>query len=324
MHKLQQALTRAIEQATSVVVVGHREPDGDALGATLGLVHVLGAMGKRVVGCNEGPIPEEYRFLPGLEQLLAGPPGWEAELGLLLDCHQPERAGKALGAYLEGLGQVGVVDHHEGEPSFGTIRWVETTMSATSEMLAILCLEAGWPVGKEAASCFFVGIQTDTGSFRYSNTTAQCLHTAAELVERGADVWGISQQVYATRPRRLKLLGRVMEGLELREGGKLAVGVVRLSEMRSCGCGPQDLEQAVEMLRGIPGVEVAVLLRELNDGGVKASLRSRGKVNVAAVALEFGGGGHRNAAGMRLDMGLEQAREVVVRALEAALREAGA
>ena len=212
-----------------------------------------------------------------------------------------------------------MVDHHQGEADFGRAVWVDPSRAATSQMLAELARAADWPLTAEAATCLFAGLQTDTGSFRYSNTTPQALRVAADLVEAGADPWAISQEVYATRPRRLRLLGRVLEDTELLAGGRLALAAVSQAQLQSLGCDSRDLEDAVEALRGIPGVEVAALLRELPGGGVKASLRSRGRVDVAAVALALGGGGHKSAAGMRLDMDLAAARHLLAERLRRAL-----
>ena len=170
-----------------------------------------------------------------------------------------------------------------------------------------------WPktwigaIGPEAAACLFVGIQTDTGSFRYSNTTPQTFLAASKMVAAGAEPWAISQEVYATRPVRLKLLGRVMDGVETLAQGRLAVAKVSLDDLELMKAEPQDLEQAVEAIRGIPGVQVAVLLRQTDDGFVKLSMRSRGLADVAAVARELGGGGHHNAAGARIEGSLEEA-----------------
>lgn len=309
-----------LEDAARVLVLAHRDPDGDALGATLGLGHLLAARGQECWLYSAGPVPPEYGFLPGRERLRDQlPPRQWPQAAVLLDCHQPERAGAEAGRFLARLEQVAVVDHHQGQTDFGRAVWVDPSCAATSQMLAELARAAGWPLTAEAATCLFVGLQTDTGSFRYSNATPQAFRVAAELVEAGADPWAISQEVYATRPRRLRLLGRVLEDTELMAGGRLALAAVSLAQLQALGCDSRDLEDAVETLRGIPGVEVAALLRELPGGGVKASLRSRGRVDVAAVALALGGGGHKSAAGMRLDMDLTTARRHLAERLRQAL-----
>ena len=299
-----------IKEAQRVLVVSHRDPDGDALGSSLGIMHFLREAGREVFVHSAGPIPEEYAFMPGIDDIRQDLPlASEIDLAVLLDCHQPDRAGENAGKFLARLPNTAVVDHHEGQADFGYARWVDPDYAATSEMLTFLAERAGFPLNQQAATCFFVGVQTDTGSFRYGNTTPRLLRVAARLVEQGADPWAVSQEVYATRPRRLRLLGRVLESLALKAGGLLAVAQASLTDFEVTGCGPDDLEDAVEALRGIPGVEVGLLLRELAEGGIKVSLRARGRVDVAQVAASLGGGGHKNAAGLRMDGDLASARQ---------------
>lgn len=306
------AVAQMLVQASRVLVLAHQQPDGDALGATLGLLHLLEAQDRRAYAYSAGPIPAEYQFLPGRERLRDDlPEPADIDLAVMLDCHQPERTGPAAGAFLPGLSQVAVIDHHQGRAEFGQAAWVDPDFAATSEMLALLAGDLGWPLSPPAATCLFAGLQTDTGSFRYANTTPRSLRVAAELVEAGAPVWSISQEVYATRPPRLRLLGRIMESLSLSPDGRLALGVVTLADLAAARAEPPDLEQAVEALRLIPGVEVAVLLREMSQGGVKVSMRSRGLVDVSQVAIALGGGGHQNAAGVTLEGGLPAARRQI-------------
>jgi phosphoesterase RecJ-like protein len=313
-------VAKMLADAQRVLVVSHRDPDGDALGSSLGLMHLLRAAGKKVFVHSEGPLPEEYLFLPGMGDMTNGlPPAEEIDLAVVLDCHQPERTGPAAGEMLRKLPRTAVVDHHQGQAGFGQAAWVDPAYAATSEMLVFLARQAGLPLDPQAATCFFVGVQTDTGSFRYSNTTPRLLRVAADLVEAGAEPWRISQEVYATRPKRLRLLGRVLESLTLEAHGRLAVAQATLADLKAVGCGPDDLEETVENLRGIPGVEVGMLLREMDEGGVRISLRARGNLDVAQIALSLGGGGHRNAAGLRLADDLAECRRKLTELIAARL-----
>ncbi len=320
-QRLMEAIAGFLDQAGAVLLLCHQNPDGDALGSCLGLCHLLEARGKKVHLYAQGQAPREYHFLPGRQKVQDRlPPAGAVQAAVILDCHQPERTGPEAASYLQAMAeQVVVLDHHQGRSRFGRLRWVDPGYAATSEMLALLARRAEWPLGPEAATCLFAGLMTDTGSFRYSNTNARVFTTAARLVEAGADPWQVSQEIYATRPRKLKLIAEVMEGLVLEQGGRLALGQVSLGDLEAHGCRPQDLENIVELIRGIPGVEVAALLKENPDGSVKVSLRSRGRVDVAALALEQGGGGHKNAAGMTLKGPLprvgEQVRELLRRGL---------
>ncbi|MCB2225151.1 MAG: bifunctional oligoribonuclease/PAP phosphatase NrnA [Desulfarculaceae bacterium] len=315
-------VVQALAGAQRVLLVSHLLPDGDALGSSLGLMHLLAAQGKEVKVYSAGPIPEEYEFMPGMESVQNDLPGKDwVELAVLLDCHQPERTGERSAPYLAKLPNVAVIDHHQGEASVGQAVWVDPGFAATCELLAEMAHAEGWSMSPEAATCLFVGVQTDTGSFRYSNTTPRCLRAAARLIEAGAEAWAISQEVYATRPKRLRILGRIMDSLELMRGGRLAYSQITLAELNRVEGGPADLEQAVETLRLIPGVEVSALLRETPSGAIKVSMRSRGKVDVSRVAIALGGGGHKNAAGVTLEGNLAGVRRQILGLLEQGLEQ---
>ncbi|MFH1033581.1 MAG: bifunctional oligoribonuclease/PAP phosphatase NrnA [Pseudomonadota bacterium] len=313
-------LAEVLAQARRVLVLAHRDPDGDAIGSGLGLMHLLAAQGKQVLVHRAGSVPEEYAFLPGLELARADlPAAGDIDLAVLLDCHEPERAGQMAEPWLKALPRVAVIDHHLGDTAFGDPRWVDPAKAATAQMVTLLAQEAGWPINRQAATCLFVGLQTDTGRFCYSNTTPQTLRVAADLVAAGADPWGITQQVYSTSEGRLRLFSRVLQSLKLLAGGRLALAVSTAGDLEELGCPPSDLDRIVEELRAIRGVEAAVLLKEIDAGSVKASLRSRGRVDVGALALSLGGGGHHNAAGARLEGSLDQAAALISARLEAQL-----
>lgn len=321
---MRQAVVQALREAGRVLVMAHRDPDGDALGSVLGLMHLLIANGKQVRCHINGLVPPEYGYLPGLDALDPGLPeaNWP-ELVVLLDCHEPERAGQVAAPYLEAAPRVAVVDHHLGEASFGQARWVEPAQAASAQMVAGLAADLGWSMNSAAATCLYTGLVTDTGRFCYSNTTPLVLRAAADLVAAGADPWAITQRAYSTSLERLKLFGRVLASLELLANGRLALARARQADLKELGCPPSDLDRIVEELRAIRGVEVAALVKETAEGGVKASLRSRGTVDVGALALTLGGGGHKNAAGARLAMPLEQAAAHLARLLSAALGQTG-
>jgi phosphoesterase RecJ-like protein len=311
-----------IAQAERVWLVSHVLPDGDALGSSLGLMHLLRAQGQQARVFSAGPIPEEYLFLPGMDQVSdALPDKGDQDLAVMLDCHQPQRTGPVSEAFLAKLPQVAIIDHHQGAVDFGQAAWVDPSFAATSEMVTLLAQAEGWDITPEAATCLFTGVQTDTGSFRYANTTPRVFRVAADLAQAGAQVWPISQEVYATRPKRLRLLGRIMDNLELSQEGRLALSQITLADLEKVGAGPADLEQAVETLRLIPGVEVSALFRQTPKGAVKVSMRSRGKVDVSRVAIELGGGGHKSAAGVTLEGNLPGVRRDIATRLRLGLEE---
>lgn len=300
------SLAQALAQARRVLVLAHRDPDGDAIGSVLGLMHLLKGTGKQVHAHRSGVVGQEYAFLPGLELVREDlPAAQEVDLAVLLDCHEPARAGRLAEPFLQALPRVAVLDHHMGTAGFGDPRWVDPGMAATAQMIALLAGEMGLPMGKEAATCLFVGLQTDTGRFSYSNTTPQALKVAAGLVAAGAEPWAITQEAYSTSLARLRLFARVTQGLRLMADGRLALATAKAQDLEELGCPPSDLDRVVEEYRAIRGVEVAALVKEIDGHSVKASLRSRGRVDVGAIALALGGGGHHNAAGAKLEGSLE-------------------
>ncbi len=306
-----EAVLAMLQGAQQVMIMAHQDPDGDALGASLGLMHLLAGQGKSARVHSAGPLPDNYLFLPGSGQIMADPfAAGDIDLAVLLDCHQAERAGDKAAAFLASAPKVAVVDHHLGQPQWDAA-WVETRFAATCQMICLLARRAGWPLEPRAATCFFAGLQDDTGSFRYSNTSPQVLELAAELVAAGADPWAISSEAYATSAGRLRLLGRVLDNMQLLAGGRLALAFASQADLREFGCRAQDLDRVVEELRAVRGVEISALLREMSGGGVKVSLRSKGRLNVADLALELGGGGHKRAAGMKLSMDLPAAMDML-------------
>ncbi|MCA1905066.1 MAG: DHH family phosphoesterase, partial [Desulfarculus sp.] len=236
-------VAQALREAGRVLVMAHRDPDGDALGSVLGLMHLLTANGKQARCHINGAVPPEYAFLPGLETLDPGLPAPEwPELVVLLDCHEPDRTGPVAAPYLEAAPRVAVVDHHLGEATFGDPRWVEPAQAATAQMVAGLAADLGWAMTPAAATCLYTGLVTDTGRFCYSNTTPLVLRAAADLVEAGADPWAITQRAYSTSLERLKLFGRVLASLELLADGRLALARARQADLDDLGCPPSDLD----------------------------------------------------------------------------------
>lgn len=309
---MNQALLDKLARAQTVFVASHQDPDADALGSTLGLMHLLEAQGKKVTVYSAGPIPEDLDFLPGRDRVTDKVPDPRAfDLGVLLDCHQPERAGELAKGFMPGFKAAAVIDHHEGEAEFGQAVWIAPDYAATAEMITTLAKKNNWQVSKKAAICLFAGLQGDTGSFCYSNTTARSLYTGGYLIEKGADPWLVSQEVYATRPNKIRLLALVMEKARKYAQGKLIIAGITLADIDGLDASPEDLEDVAEALRLIRGVSVSAFAKERRNGVVKASLRSRGAVNVADVALDLGGGGHHNAAGLTFDCPLEEALDIL-------------
>ncbi len=301
-----EALFDLINDADSFLVVSHENPDGDAIGSTLAMCHLLWALGKRAVPYNVDPVPFNFAFLRGADQLISDPDALTAmeplEVTLLLDCAQKDRAGDRF-PEAGWRPRIGVVDHHSTwDQDFADVYVRDTSAAAVGEMMYRLALTAGVAVSQEMAECCYASIMTDTGGFRYGKTTQGTFKIAAELVGCGVQPWHMNRHVYENDPlARVRLLGRVLNTLTVSECGRLAFIVVDDEMLGEPGLRPEMLDGFINYARGIRGVEVATQLRQLGPGRFKVSFRSRGTVNVAALAETFGGGGHHNAAGCAVD-----------------------
>lgn len=298
------------------LIATHINPDGDALGSSLALAEALASHGKKTFLYDRDPVPKYYRFLPGhrkfsndLKKALRTDP-----VLVLLDCNSPERAA------LDGVTfrKTVVIDHHETERDFGDLRWVEKDAAATGMLVYALIRSFGLQVTRSMATNLYAAIAVDTGTFRYSNTTEEVLRTAAELVTAGAEPNAIAEYLYETWDYgRFRLFLLVMNTLEKQDG--VAVVHVTADMFRQTGTTAEDTENFANLPRRIDDVKVAALFRETGSGEWKASLRSKGAANVARIAEQFGGGGHRNAAGFRIKGDFATAKKALLKALRKAL-----
>lgn len=307
------AVIRELRERDRWLLASHLNPDGDAIGALIGLGLLLGEMGKEVTLLNLSGVPDTYSFLPESRLVVEEVgPALNYDGLAILDSGDPER----IGAISERLGEfplVANIDHHTGKKTWGDVSWVDVDYAAVGEMVWALASQLPAPITPAVAQNLYTAIMTDTGSFRYANTTPRTLIAAAELVEQGADPAECARQVYLTSsPGRLELLARVLNTLELADGGRVGFLSADKAAFKETGTTPIDLDGFVDYARGIPGVEVAAVIREEKDGH-KLSLRSWGRVDVAALAARFGGGGHKRAAGMFFPGDREEAKAALLK-----------
>ena len=300
------------------VLLAHLYPDGDVLGSQLGLGLALREVGRSATFACRHPVPDPYGFLPGADQLQQWKEGrGEYDVVVTLDCPDPNR----VGGLLDGLRQPGSrvlnIDHHGDNKRYGDVNWVQPKAAATGEMVFALLEPAGLPLTAAVATNLYTAVVTDTGSFRYSNTTPETFRIAARLVEAGADPAAVAIQLYETRHLAgLHLLGRILQQVETNAEGTVAWMVIDRSQTAS-----PDLLEAEDFItypRSLRTAKVAILFREL-PGEVKVSMRAKGEVNVALIAARFGGGGHPNAAGVVLPGSLADARAAVLGAVREAI-----
>jgi phosphoesterase RecJ-like protein len=295
----------ALPRDASVLLVCHVNPDGDALGSMLGFALGLRQLGFTAVQATfpePFELPEPFRFLPGLD-LLVEPSSVEPRpaVGVSFDAASPSRVG-ALATPLAAAPHWLVLDHHTSNIGFGTIPLIDPDAAATAVVSARLLDRLGVVFDTDIATCLYVGIATDTGSFKFDATTPEVLALAARLVETGADPAAIAKRVFDTRPfGAIRLLAEVLGRAELDPGGAGGRGLVSAyathEDMRRYGQPPHVLESFIDVVRTAAEADVACLVKPLAEGEWSVSLRSRGGTDVAAAAVALGGGGHRLAAG---------------------------
>jgi phosphoesterase RecJ-like protein len=294
-------IIEAIRESDSVCVVGHIRPDGDCIGSQLGLALALRNEGKKVVCWNEDSLPAKLAFLDTQELFELPLPGRQFDCVVATDCASFERLGKVK----ECIGERKVfvnIDHHASNTRYADLNWVSSREPSTGELIYRLLRDAKWPITRPIADCLFTAVSTDTGSFQYPSTTPSTFHVASHLVERGADLGRISQEVYESYPlARVNLLRHVYNKFHLTHDGRTAYFWLKKRDYIRTGAQPDDSEGLIDHIRAIQGVVVACLFEEVEPGLTRISLRSKSSdVNVNDIAGLFGGGGHSAAAGARI------------------------
>lgn len=309
----------AFPAGARVMLTTHVNADGDGVGSEVGLWHLLAARGVLPVITNPTPIPERFGFIVPPEADRSDRAQREiarADVVAVLDISDLGRLGD-LGPAVQRRGApVVCIDHHV---SGGTLppgpRLVAPEATATAELVYDLAVACGWSVTPDVARALYVGVLTDTGGFRFSNTTPRALRVAAALLETGVDPEGIYEQVYASAPEgRIRLTAEVLQTLVVEPAWGIAWVTVPPGALERHRATPDDLEGIAEFPRSIAGVRLALMFRPLTNGRIKVSLRSMGGVDVAALAARFGGGGHHKAAGASLDGALGAVQERVLAA----------
>ncbi len=310
-----------------IALTTHVNADGDGVGSEVGLWHLLAGRGVRASIANPTPIPERFAFLipEGADQSQRAAKEIErADAIVVLDISDLGRIGDLGGAVQARRVPVACIDHHV---SPGTLpagpRLVAPDATATAELVFDLATALGWPVTPQCARALYVGILTDTGGFRFANTSPRALQVAGALLECGVEPESIYEAVYASAPEgRVRLTAEVLQTLVVENDVGLAWVTVPPGALERFGATPDDLDGIVEFPRSIAGVRLALLFRQIANGRIKVSFRSMGAVNVDALAQQFGGGGHKKAAGASLDLTLADAQQQVLDAARQVLRGA--
>lgn len=317
MPTLPETIAGILKSSPDVLIVCHVGPDGDCLGGALALALGCEALGIRAtVGSADG-VPEAFATLPGADRVLTVPPSGRPTVGVAVECSSLERAGSFQAALAESRTLINV-DHHLSNTGYGNVVYWDTTAAAVGEQIHDILRAMGVRLTEAMAQCLLTAIVTDTGSFRFPNTTARTLRLAADLMDLGASVHAVVERVYETRTAgALRLTGAALRELTLSADGRIAWTVVTPQMVESAGANTEDTTGLVGMLRQIRGVKMAFLF-EVTPTGIRVAIRSREPVRSHVVAEAFGGGGHRGAAGFTAQGELD---DVIARTLAEAEKE---
>jgi phosphoesterase RecJ-like protein len=313
-------ICRLFREKDRFLIACHENPEGDAIGSELALALALRKMGKTATVLNADPVPGNLAFLPGAGSVVYDEDGSGYEVAVVVDCGSPERTGRVQSEMRKPPVLVNI-DHHRTNGGCGDYCLIDPEAAATGMLIFRVLSDMGVEIDVDIAVNIYVAVLTDTGSFHYTNSSPEAFHIAGEMVRRGIDPWAVAEQVYETQSLdRLRLLGRVLGSLETAAGGRVAAITTMKKDLAEFSARKDFLEGFINYPRSVIGVEVAVAFREEGEGEIRVSFRSKGRVDVSAVAQVFGGGGHRNAAGCTLPGPLADVKRRIFAALEEALR----
>lgn len=321
-----QQIAALMRSETTFLILTHYRPDGDAVGSQLALALVLKDLGKQVEAWNDDEVPAKFHFLPGSD-LIQKPPTEPRDFDVVIsiDSSNWQRVGTAA-QKIRAKKHFINIDHHVSNDKFAGINWIVPDAPASGQIAFDLIKRGGFNLTRDIASCLFAAISTDTGSFTYANTTAECLRVAAELVQTGIDVGEVCRHIYESYPyARLQLLQMALADLKLAHHKRVAYYWVTNEMYEEAGAKREDTEGLIDYARSIEGVYVAILFEELPEPNkVRISLRSKHpQVDVNSIARRFGGGGHHEAAGARITGETHEIEAKVVATVSAALEAAG-
>ena len=320
IKQIRQDIIDTLLASHQVLITAHKSPDGDSLGSQLGLAGFLAARNIPYLIVNDGIIPDKYRFLPGIETIRdvedVPSPAPAFDTAVVVECSSFDRIGD-VGGLINDRCRIINIDHHQDNVPFGKINLKDVGAAAAGEMIYDLLVQAAARIDRDMATNLYTAILTDTGRFHYVSTTPYSLKVAAALLECGADPVEITEKVYFNlKPQAVRLTGMAIANMRFLMGGRLCLLTVDKNMLTQSGAGWGDMEGLVNYSLYADGVRVGVLLTELDGAKTKVSLRSQNKIDVAAIAAHYGGGGHLNASGCVVELPLEQARETIVAYIE--------
>ncbi len=284
-----------IENTNSILLLSHKRPDGDTLGSVLALYEVLKGLGKHVYIYNPSKLPTRFAFLPNVKKVKNTLPKKECDIAIICDCGSLDRVGLAKPNYLINL------DHHDTNEGFGDINIIKPDYASASMVVYELLKQNKVKINKNTATCLYVGFVEDTGFFSYGNIGDKALEMVLDLSRCGLDMQEVSRELREKKPLfQVRLMAHIYGEFYLKENA--TVGIVHISQedLKRIGCSLDETKNVITPIRELATVQLAVMVAQRDDGGAKISLRSKG-LDVSSIALAFGGGGHKKAAGFECE-----------------------
>lgn len=318
-----QAAADFIRRNDDFLVVSHINPDGDAAGSTFAVGWMLQSLNKSFTLMNDGPMPDKYMFMAGPLPIInyeKSQPARRFDRVISVDCADFERLGKVRECFADDVHLLNI-DHHATNDRFGLLQLIRPEAAATVEVLYDLAVELGVPFTEPWNQCIYSGLLTDTGGFRYANTSPKVMQIAADLLGRGVQGHVLAERLLERLTfGQVSLLKRSLNTLSFDSDDQIAWLSVNLEDIAETKASNEDLDGLVNYARNVEGVKVGMLFKEKQPGIVKVSLRSGDDANVAEIAQRFGGGGHIRAAGCTFKGTMEEAIESLVKEVRSALK----
>ena len=307
----------AIRARQRFVLGSHSRPDGDSIGSQLAMAYALRAMGKAAVAVNADPAPPPLMAFPGVPDIRIAPAvAGDFDAAIIMECGDLQRTG------VSGFERFFVIniDHHPGNSGYGQINWFDAGAAACAEMVYDVVGALGVPLSKEIATHVYLAILTDTGSFHYSGISPRTFEICRECLEAGVDPVIVARNVYdSNNMGRLKLFGAVLGAMQIDHTGRIAIVYVDHEMARAAGGTYEDTEGLVNLPLTVKEVEAVIFFKQEAGDQYRVSLRSKGNIDIGSIAKEYGGGGHKNAAGLTVTGPIEQLQKTLVEKIEGAI-----
>jgi phosphoesterase RecJ-like protein len=310
-------IAEALRTRRRFVLSSHARPDGDSIGSQLAMLYALRAMGKDAIAINADPAPPPLMAFPGVRDIrIASTVEGEFDAAIIMECGDLKRTG------VSGLDRFFVIniDHHPGNTAYGQINWFDSSAAACAEMVYDVVRALGVPLTPEIATHVYLAILTDTGSFHYSSISPRTFEICKACLEAGVDPVLVARNVYdSNNMGRLKLFGAVLGAMQIDQTGRIAIVYVDHEMARAAGGTYEDTEGLVNLPLTVKEIEAVVFFKQEKGDEYRVSLRSKGDIDIGVIAKEYGGGGHKNAAGCTVTGPIEELQKTLVEKLEGAI-----